>query len=444
MPVERMFKKSAEKLLGNTSGGLLLAVSGGADSMVMLHLFAQWIQSYGGRKACTSLLVAHMNFSLRGAESDEDQRFVELRAQEYGIPVVVKKVDAAAVARERGVSVEVAARDLRYGWFESLATSRGLSHVAIAHNANDRAETMLLNLIRGTGLRGLCGIREQRGNIVRPLLEIPSEAILEYARRHDIPFRIDSTNLSTDFSRNKIRHRVMPVLEDMVPGVVSRMGKNADNLLQAMLLLDDLTEKKRTECASARGFSIPCLLGGGHVPFWMHALLSEYGFHPGQTAAVARSLEGQSGKQFLSPTHVLWIDRDELVIRELVQQEEVQQITFERLERKPGFVIPQERNVAALDADILEYPLTVRKPKPGDKFMPLGMKGFKKISDFLTDEKVPLYEKENIRLLCSGQDIVWVAGRRIDERFKVTDATTSIMLFRQKEGGPGFPVLSEG
>ncbi len=412
--------------------------------MVMAHLFERWTKTEEGRRACPVLVIAHMNFSLRGKDSDGDQLFVEHWGKEHGIPVVIKKTEAATIAAELGMSIEMAARELRYEWFDWLADEKGLTHVAVAHNANDKAETMLLNLIRGTGLRGLCSMREQRGKIIRPLLEVSSAAILEYAQEHGITYRTDATNLETNFARNKIRHKVMPVLEGINPGVVARMGKNAEHFLQAMDLLDSLTEQKRKECASPRGFSIPCLVRGGHVAFWLHALLSPYGFHPSQTAAIALSLTGQSGKKFVAPEHVLWIDRDELVIRKLAHSETMQRITYERVDKIPGFVIPQEKHVAALDADTLEYPLTVRALQPGDRFKPLGMTGFKKISDFLIDEKVPLYDKENIRVLCSGRDIAWVVGRRIDERFKVTEATTTVMLFRQKEDEHELPVLSEG
>ncbi|MFY9116159.1 MAG: tRNA lysidine(34) synthetase TilS [Bacteroidales bacterium] len=436
MPVERIFRKSAEQLLNATGNGVLLAVSGGADSMVMLHLFAQWQQTEAGKTVCPLLVVAHMNFSLRGMESDGDQALVEEKAKEYGLPIRIKKVDAASVARMQGVTTEMAARDLRYAWFEEVCREEGLSHIAVAHNANDRAETLLLNLIRGTGLKGLCSMRPKRGIIIRPMLEIPSVAIVSYAKEYGIVYRMDATNLETTFARNKIRHHVMPVLEQMVPGVVPRMGKNAEHLQQALGVLEELAEQKRKECACEGGFSIPCLLRGGHVPFWAYTLLAPYGFHPDQTAQIAQSLAGQSGKKFFSAHYALWIDRNRIIIRELAAVALTQQIVYEKIARTPDFTIPGDEKTVALDADKLEYPLTVRTPKPGDRFMPLGMRGFKKISDFLIDSKVPLYDKQKVQLLCSGNDIAWVVGMRIDERFKVTKDTTTIMLFRQKEGGP--------
>lgn len=443
MPIERIFRKSAEVLLNYEDNGLLLAVSGGSDSMVMLHLFAKWVQTETGRQICPLLVVAHMNFSLRGDDSEADQALVEEKAKEYGFPIRTKKVDAAAVARMRGISIEMAARDLRYAWFEELCQSEGLTHIVVAHNANDRAETLLLNMMRGTGLKGLCSMRAKRGMVIRPLLDIPAAAIQSYAEENGIAYRIDATNLETTFARNKIRHQVMPVLEQMAPGVVLRMGKNAEHLLQASLVLDDLTEKKRQECACEDGFSIPCLLRDGHTLFWIHALLSPYGFHPNQTVQIAQSLTGQSGTKFLSPGYALWIDRNRIVIRDLAVSELKKQIEYEQIERRADFSIPTDEKTVALDADKLEYPLTVRSPRPGDRFMPLGMKGYKKISDFLIDEKIPLYDKENVQLLCSGNDIAWVVGLRIDERFKVTQHTTTIMLLRQKEGEPSHPALSE-
>ncbi|HNR27957.1 MAG TPA: tRNA lysidine(34) synthetase TilS [Bacteroidales bacterium] len=441
--LEHVFGEAAGRLLEGSSGGILLAISGGADSMVMAHLFFQWFGRGEEKQMNRRKAVAHMNFSLRGSDSDGDQSFVEAWARGKDIPFYAKKVDTLAYASEKGISTEMAARELRYAWFEWLCREHGLSHIAVAHNANDRAETMLLNLVRGTGLRGLCSLREQNGKIIRPLLEVPRKAILDYARENHIDYRTDATNQETVFARNKIRHLVMPVLEEITPNVTLRMGKNADNLLQVQCLLDSLTMEKRRACATSRGLSISCLVQGGNVEFWLYQLLSPHGFNASQITGIARAMEGQSGKKFLSPSHILWIEREELVIRELADTLTLAKLGFEKVEKTPDLIIPQDRNIAALDANTLEFPLEVRRWKPGDKFMPLGMKGFKKVSDFLIDQKVPAGDKKEICVLCSGSNIVWVIGWRIDNRYRVTDNTTTILLFHQREDVPGSLPLPE-
>ncbi|MDD3100582.1 MAG: tRNA lysidine(34) synthetase TilS [Bacteroidales bacterium] len=437
--VQNTFSASLRKLLTAPCSGVLIAVSGGVDSMVMTHLFIQWMAGGEGVGLCQRIAMAHMDFCLRGEESEGDQAFVADFARENGITFYTKKVNTRTYAAEKGISTEMAARELRYDWFGTLCREHGLSHIAVAHNANDRAETVLLNLVRGTGIRGLCSMRMQNGTIIRPLLHIPRAMIEEYAHHNGIAYRTDSTNLQTDFARNKIRHLVLPVLEEISPNVISRIGKNADNFLQVQQLLDALAEKKRAECATGRGFSIPALLSGGQVEYWLYALLSPYGFNPSQLEDIALAMEGQSGKRFLSASHTLWIDRGELVVRELDVQAASSQLEYRRLERAPGFVIPEGPAVAALDADTLLFPLRVRPWEEGDRFIPLGMKGYKKISDFLTDLKIPLYDKDRIQVLCSGNDIVWVIGLRIDNRFRITKKTTTILLVHETANGPGSP-----
>ncbi|MFA5288221.1 MAG: tRNA lysidine(34) synthetase TilS [Bacteroidales bacterium] len=441
--VEHTFRAAAERLLEGSSCGVLLALSGGVDSMVMANLFVKWLGSGSGKPLHRKVAVAHMNFSLRQAESDGDEEFVQAWSRRNCIPFYVKKVQTLQYAREKGISTEMAARELRYDWFESLCREYGFSFIAVAHNANDRAETMVLNLIRGTGLRGLCSMKGQNGKVIRPLLEVPRTGILEYARDNHIAYRTDSTNQETVYARNRIRHLVMPILEQMTPNVVQRMGKNADNLTQAQLLLDSLTSEKREACATVRGFSIPCLIRGGNVDYWLYQLLSPYGFNASQIHGIAISMAGQSGKKFLSQSHVLFIDREELVIRELADQVTLAKLGVIQVERTPGFVIPKDPGLAALDAGKLQFPLEVRAWKPGDRFVPLGMKGFKKISDFLIDQKVPGCDKKEVFVLCSGNDIAWVIGWRIDNRFRITDKTTTIMIFHQKADEPGSRLLPE-
>ncbi|MFA5444045.1 MAG: tRNA lysidine(34) synthetase TilS [Bacteroidales bacterium] len=434
--VERAFYAAVKRLLTDPVGGVLLAVSGGVDSMVMAHLFIRWIKTPEGSRICPRLAIAHMNFLLRGEESDRDCDFVENWAKENHIPFYRKTVLTQDYAAKKGISLEMAARELRYEWFEAISQKERFSYTAIAHNANDKAETLLLNLVRGTGVRGLCSMREKTGNIIRPLLDLPRSLIEGYARVHDVPFRTDSTNLETDFARNKIRHLVMPVLEEISPNVAVRFAKNSGLFLQAQQVLDSYVKEKYKDCSSERGFSIPALMNQEHGSFLLHEFLAPYGFNPSQTEAISAAMEGQSGKRFFSGSHTLWIDRGELVLRDLVDPGMSVGVTVQQTDRTPGFVIPEDPKTAALDGDTLGYPLKIRKWKPGDKFMPLGMNGFKKVCDFLTDLKIPLYQKKDVHLLCSGDDVVWVIGYRIDNRYRITTGTTTIMLFHQKADGP--------
>ena len=437
--MERTFHNAVRILLDRPCKGVLMAVSGGVDSMVMAHLFVRFVSTREGRDVCGPLALAHMNFSLRAAASDSDQDFVKKWSEQQGIPFFTKTVDTKRFAAEEGISVEMAARRLRYEWFEELLAQTGFSYIAVAHNANDRAETMLLNMVRGTGLRGLCGIPSRNDKVVRPLLDIPRDAIEHFASANNISFHVDETNLQTDYARNKIRHLVMPVLEEITPNVAMRMGRNAGNLIMTQRLLDSLACEKKRQIATENGFSIAGLLEDGHGLYWLHTLLQPYGFRSGQMDEIFRSLGGQSGKRFFSDQYALFKDRDQLILRPLAGVSGIPGLEWDVMENSAGLVIPTDLSVACLDADTLPFPLEVRPWEPGDRMIPLGMKGYKKVSDLLTDLKIPLCDKPGVHVLCSGKEIVWVIGLRIDNRFRVTQSTKMIIRYRCKESSPVHP-----
>ncbi len=400
--------------------------------MVLAHLALNWMQQRGAAFQIP-LAVAHMNFSLRGEESLRDQAFVCEWAKQLQIPFYTQTVDALQTAERLGISVEMAARDLRYDWFEQLCIQLGFSCIAVAHNANDRAETMLLNQLRGTGLRGASGIPRKTGRIIRPLLDVTRPEIAAYAAQHGIGFCEDCTNAQTLYARNKIRHLVMPVLEEITPHAVERMCRNADYLCQSQQLVDALWREKRPKLEVKGGFSVPALLADGQGEYWLFLLLQPYGFASAQIKAVFRSMQGQSGKRFYSRTHSVWVDRLVLQVRKLSEGscvDKAPKVDWVVEEREAGAPLPAGPNEVWLDADRLDFPLTLRPWQTGDRLMPLGMQGFKKVSDLLVDLKVPLAEKQNIHVLCSAQDIVWVVGRRLDDRFKVTESTTRICKVR--------------
>ena len=400
---------------------VILAVSGGVDSMVMASLFVT--SSY------KKLAIAHVNFKLRGADSDADEALVRRWAEAFEIPFYVQRFDTQSYAKERGLSVEMAARALRYTWFEQLRQELEADYIAVAHHANDHAETILLNLTRGTGIRGLCGIPDRRGAIIRPMLHFGRAQIEAYARKRQIPYREDVTNALCDFARNRIRHTVLPELAKINPRVVEQLGEDALHLREAHAILEEALEKKRADWCREEGealfLQIEKISKEPHAAYWLFELLRPYGFGSGQMDQVMDTLQAQPGRRVFSSTHILYKDRALLALFPREQEgalPKVKTLFFDR----SSYSLQKKSEIAALNADKLQIPLVLRKWREGDRFIPYGMKGFKKVSDFLTDLKLPLWEKERQWVLCSGADIVWVAGRRIDDRYKVDGATQSV------------------
>ena len=437
--LEHFERYNARHALFSHDDKILLTVSGGVDSMVMLALFVEAGYNIG---------VAHCNFSLRGAESDEDEATVTAEAAKYGVPFYNKRFDTQEEMERTGESMEMAARRLRYEWFEQLCEEHGYTTIVIAHHIDDSIETFFINLLRGTGLRGLTGITRQRGNIVRPLLFAERKEILEYAVAHKIPYREDSSNRSTKYLRNKIRLGLLPMIREINPRFTSIMRGNLYRLSDAQRFIEaGIAKIKEQVLESCNGIDrIHTSLIEPHFPqeFVIYEILnSVYGFKGDVVDELYKALvSGSSGKRFYAREHMACIDRSDIVISAIADDDPCQ-ILVEReairsycgnsvlyyehtdIDNVSDYNAPQE--IAYLDEQKLSYPLTLRRWQEGDSFIPFGMMGRKKVSDFLTDRKMSVVEKSRQFVLVSGEDIVWVVGCRIDDRYRVTNRTEDIL-----------------
>ena len=424
---------------------VLLAVSGGIDSMTMADLFVH-------SALRLPLAVAHFNFQLRGADSDGDEAFVAEWCASHGVTFFQHAESAASYATERGLSVEMAARELRYAWFAELCREQGFTHLAIAHNLDDNAETLLLHLLRGTGMRGLCGIREdgplpgadgasgsEGVRLIRPLLDFSRREIEAYAVRTGVPFRVDATNADTSIARNRLRHEVFPQLAKINPSFLRTFQTEMRHFGEAEQILDAVFEAGRSDVASERDgvlcIDIQALRRKGQCGWWLYRLMEGYGFNADQLAAIERSLEGLSGREFLSATHRVVKDRRELRVYPLAlgPDDLTGLLDVRTFTVMPGFDPKQKpEDVLFVDADLVRLPLSARPPKDGDRFRPFGMhRGTKLLSDFFTDLKLDVVQKRREVVVTSTNEngdevIVAIAGRRIDDRFKITAQTRSV------------------
>ena len=428
------------RLLAGRSGvSVLLAVSGGIDSMAMADLFL-------GSALRLPLAVAHYNFHLRGADSDGDEALVAGWCRDHGVPFFRQEADTAAFAVSRGLSVEMAARELRYGWFAQLCREQGFTHLAVAHNLDDNAETLLLHLLRGTGLRGLSGIRENMPlpgaedvRLIRPLLGFSRREIEAHAVRAGVAFRIDATNTDTSIPRNRIRHEVLPQLARINPSFLHTFSLEMRRFGEADQILDAVFAAGRDSlCHEQDGvlcIDIAALQRQGQTGWWLYRLLSGYGFNASQLEDIERSLDALSGKTFLSATHKLVKDRRELRVYSLAvgPDDQTSRLDVRTFAVTPGFN-PKQRpeDVLFVDADKVRLPLSARSPKAGDRFRPFGMhRGTKLLSDFFTDLKLDVAQKEREVVVTTTSEngdeiIVAIAGRRIDDRFKITARTRTV------------------
>ena len=420
-----------EKSLFTREDKLILGISGGADSVCLMHVFLELGYSFE---------LAHCNFNLRGEESDADEYFVKDLAKEHQLKIHVKQFDTLVYAAENKISTQMAARDLRYAWFEKLRIKSSAKYLAIAHHANDDVETFFINLVRGSGLKGFLGIKEKNNAIIRPLLSVSRLEIEQYLKDRGLVFREDSSNASVKYLRNKIRHELIPLLAQMNPSIQQTV-KDEMRILEgvAQIYASKVEEVRKDLTQEKNGIvqlEISALLALNPLHSYLYELLSAYGFYA--VEAISKALQGQSGKQFFSSTHQLVVDRENIFISLLNKENEV----FEITEKTISLVYPLEinfkvmadktiiydNNIAQLDVEKLKFPLTLRKWKEGDKFMPLGMKKFKKLSDFFIDSKFSIIDKQEQWLLCSGVDIVWVLGCRIDERYKLESNTKKVYI----------------
>ena len=432
--MRRAFLRETESLLDGYGGKFLLAVSGGVDSMTMLHMAAHTLPA--GR-----LAVAHVNFSLREGDSDLDQALVRNACSGYGIPFYTKKFDTRAYAAHKRISIEMAARELRYGWFSKLMEAEGFGRLLVAHNRNDAAETLLLNLTRGTGLRGLSGIRAVNGCVIRPMLIFSRRQIELYAAENGVAFREDCTNADVSIARNRIRHRVLPELEEINPSVLDTLSAGMERFAQAEALLDDLYEVVRSRLCHVEDdafcIDIARLEAEPHSEYWFYRLLAPYGFTASQIADVRQAAGAQSGKEFLSASGRLIRDRAFYKIYPLPGRRDGM-VETDVFPLQAGFD-PRKAPAGVLyaDAGTLSQPLKCRPWRQGDRFRPLGMRGSRLVSDFFTDLKLDLEQKGRARIVYfedeSGEHIVAVAGipfPRIDDRYKITTATGRVAAIR--------------
>lgn len=432
-----MQKPFVEQLnsFGYLNKKILVAVSGGLDSIVLLDLFIH---------AGCEVGVAHANFQLRGEESDKDEAFIIQLGARYHVPVFVKRFDTKNYATENGMSIQMAARELRYDYFRQLLVEKRYDYLATAHHLNDSIETILINLTRGTGLQGLIGIQPERYSIIRPLAYFTREQIEAHGRAANLQWREDSSNSSDDYTRNFIRHQVIPKLKEINPSLEETFTRNMQRWSAAKELMDLGIGKIKREYLLNESGQIKIsksLFSQFKQPAILWELIKEFGFTIEECDKIVTASEGQSGKRFLSSEFQLVIDRELLIITPLPVQWSDVQVQDDQTEANLGsweLKVATEKNwriqsdpfVALIDRHKLIYPLTWRLWREGDYFFPLGMDNKKKISDFLIDSKIAISDKDHVTVVESAGEIVWIVGYRIDNRFKITDNTKSAAVFR--------------
>ncbi len=428
--------------LFDTTKRVLLAVSGGLDSMVMAELVHRVKQPFA---------IAHVHFGLRGADSDADARFVENKAADYGVPFHGTHFDTAALAAARNVSIQMIARELRYDWFARLIQEHGYTSVATAHHLNDVLETMLFNLTRGTGLAGLHGIARYQNGVVRPLLFATRARLAAFANEQAVTYREDSSNADDKYARNRIRHHVVPVLTELNPGLWQTLPHTLDRLRAAEVLMQAELARSWQETAVQLGSQtvLPtAILAGLPEPaFRLGEWLKPFGFTADQTGKMAECLTKPVGQLFTSATHRVMHERDGLVLDRLPVPADYEisltdwpqtpilvpgrfTLTVDVMHRPSQFKPSADLAMAYLDADKLQFPLIIRPWQQGDRMRPLGMSGHKLVSDVLNDMKLSRTEREQTAVLVSGHEIVWVIGRRIDHRFRIVSDTQRIAQLR--------------
>jgi tRNA(Ile)-lysidine synthase len=430
---ERFLQFIAEKKLCTRSNKILLAVSGGMDSMVMLELF---------HRTNFSVAVAHVNFQLRDNDSELDESLVEETCKKHSIPFFTKRFDTSAYAQKHSLSIQMAARALRYEWFNELVDQNKFDFIATAHHLNDSIETALLNFTRGSGLEGWDGIAAKNEKIVRPLLFATRSEIEAYANENKINWREDRSNSSDDYQRNFIRHHVVPRLKEINLSLENSFADALEKISASNELSWLGIESFRNEFESKKAdqilFSKKAFAEFRHPEGLLWNLIKGYGFNLDQCKQIILALPGQSGKKFLSKEFEVIIDREQLIISKT--KAGVDQVLIDkdqqRVERGGqvlemsvvnSFELLNDNSVAFLDLSKLKFPLVWRSWKAGDAFHPLGMTHPKKISDFLIDKKISVTDKESVSVIESDGEIVWVVGMRISERFKVTDLSQRIL-----------------
>jgi len=441
LPIDRFKTFVRQNELFHAGDRVLLAVSGGRDSVLMVHFFQDSAIPYG---------IAHCNFMLRDKDAIADEAFTQKLAEQFRVPYFTTRFETADYAAKLGISLQMAARKLRFDWLEQIRVQNNFQYIATAHHQNDAMETVLLNLVRGTGIAGLHGILPKRDQIIRPLLFLTREEVDSLVKAQDITYRDDASNLSSKYARNKIRLEVIPKLKELNPKLEATFEANSQRFLELELLLKNTVEELRRKLISHKNgtyyLSIPSVLELQPLHTLLFELLKPFSFTEPVIEDLIRALPGQSGLKFESISHRLVVDRHQLIIAEKDERPAEQTISLEDSQIQWGektFTIhTQDGNfidlndsprIALVDAGKLVFPLSVRSWETGDSFCPLGMKGRKKLSDFFVGQKIPLPEKQRIPLLVNGNgEIIWIAGWRLDDRFKVTSNTEKVYIFELK------------
>jgi len=423
---------------------ILLAVSGGMDSVAMAELFCRAKYSFG---------IAHCNFQLRGEESDEDEVFVKDFAKKLKVPCYNRQFFTTDYADEHRLSTQMAARELRYNWFNELLTKEGYSFLATAHHLNDQVETFFINMLRSTGIAGFHGILPKQGKIIRPMLFSSREEIEEFIKKNKLVYREDRSNQEIKYLRNKIRHELIPVLAEINPGFSNILTENIYRIREAEKIFRDTVDNARNSIVRKKKertlLSINEIKKLSPVTTWLFEFLCPFGFNYSVAKDVSEALNEEAGKQFYSPTHRLIKDRNDLIITPLESGKKAGaeetgfqipentsrlknplNLRMKTLVKNHDFKVDVSPVVANLDLQKVTFPLTLRKWQHGDVFHPFGRDHKKKLSDFFTDSKFSINDKENAWILCSGEKIAWIVGYRIDNRFRITAKTKQVLQIK--------------
>ncbi len=418
---------------------VLMAVSGGIDSMVMADLFI---------RAGIDTGIAHCNFCLRGKEADKDEEMVRKFAAFHNIAFFSKRFDTKGYAARNGISIQMAARELRYKWFYETMKKKGYNTTALAHNLNDNIETLLINLTRGTGITGLTGMKPSSDRLIRPLLFVTRDTIEAYCGKYRIKYREDKSNAETKYTRNRIRHMVIPVLKEINPSIEVTLNETAERLSGINEIvagfIDKLKQKVLTERDEDIILNINLLRPYIDNRSILYELTKSYGITNTLLKDLRNIIDGKTGGRIFTDTHRFIKNRKELIIscrsgrenefHELNALAELRKLSYidsARIARISGsYTIPADPGTACLDAAKVAFPLIIRRWQPGDYFYPLGMKQKKKISDYFTDRRYSIPEKEKACILESDGKIVWIIGERIDDRFRITEATKKVLVIK--------------
>jgi tRNA(Ile)-lysidine synthase len=418
---EKVRKYIQTNQIFSQDGLILVGVSGGADSVALLLI----LKSLGYQ-----VQALHCNFHLRQEESDRDERFVSELCRKNNIPLLIKHFNTKEYAARNNVSIEMAARDLRYNWFYDVLTDNNAQSIAVAHHRNDQAETLLLNLIRGTGIRGLAGMYPIRNQIARPLLCVTRDEILAYLNEIKQDFVTDSTNLEREATRNKVRLDILPQMAEINPSIVNTLSETCSILMSSLPFYEKKVEEELNRVKhNDTEVSIPQLQECENADVLIYEWLKDKGFTTSQHREIAESLESTSGKIWESKAYRLLKDRDKLILQEKKEKVSDPQILQEQVDS----ITETGPDLAYFDSDKIVAPITYRTAKEGDWFIPFGMEGKKLISDYLTDIKATRFEKENQLLALCGEDIIWVVGHRSDNRYRVDKDTQHIIRLRTKK-----------